>query len=62
MKAFTSGANENGVLRRIFVDNLKFLPALREGEDMLEWCRKTKPDVYQECSSAFARREKETTP
>jgi hypothetical protein len=36
MKAFTSGANENGVLRRIPADNPKFLSALREGEDILE--------------------------
>jgi hypothetical protein len=39
--------------------NQKFISAFREGEDIFEWCHRTKPDVYRECSKAFARREKE---
>lgn len=34
----------------------KFLSTFREGRDLFEWCREAKPDLYEECSKAFARR------
>jgi hypothetical protein len=41
------------------IHNEKFLSAFKEGQDIFEWCKQTKRDVYKECVTAFARREKE---